>query len=56
MWPLKKKISQTDFRGDGFDDKTDANPGVLGEQDEEGDDTQMDESFSKSSWTYYVEN
>ena len=30
------------FPGDGFEDKTDANPGVLGEQDEEGDDTQMD--------------
>jgi hypothetical protein len=26
------------FPGDGFVDKTDVNPGVLGEQDEEGDD------------------
>ncbi len=30
------------FPGDGFEEKTDPNPGVLGEQDEEGDDTQMD--------------
>ena len=30
------------FPGDVFEEKTDANPGVLGEQDEEGDDTQMD--------------
>jgi hypothetical protein len=29
------------FPGDGFEDKTDTNPGVFGEQDEEGDDTQM---------------
>ena len=30
------------FPGDGFEDKTDTNPGVFGEQDEEGDETQMD--------------
>ena len=29
------------FPGDGFEDKTDPNPGVLREQDEEGDDTQL---------------
>ena len=32
------------FPGDGFVDKTDVNPGVFGEQDEEGDDSRMDES------------
>ena len=32
------------FPGDGFVDNTDANPGVLGEQDEEGDDSRMDET------------
>jgi hypothetical protein len=39
------------FPGDGFKDKTDANPGVLGEQDEEGDEShvsQMDETVGGS--------
>ena len=30
-------------------DNTDANPGVLGEQDEEGDDSRMDEAGAASS-------
>ena len=33
--------------GDGFVDKTDENPGVLGEQDEEGDDTRRNEGSVK---------
>ena len=37
------------FPGDGFVDNTDANPGVLGEQDEEGDDSRMDEAGAASS-------
>jgi hypothetical protein len=37
------------FPGDGFVDKTDPDPGVLGEQDEEGDDTRIDESGGASS-------
>ena len=37
------------FPGDGFVDNTDANPGVLGEQDEEGDDSRMDETGASSS-------
>ena len=37
------------FPGDGFVDNTDANPGVLGEQDEEGDDSRMDETGAASS-------
>ena len=37
------------FPGDRFVDKTDSNPGVLGEQDEEGDDTRMDETGDASS-------
>jgi hypothetical protein len=36
------------FPGDGFVDKTDANSGVLGEQDEKGDDTRMEESGGPS--------
>ena len=32
------------FPGDGCVDKTDANPDVFGEQDEEGDDSRMDET------------
>ncbi len=36
------------FPGDGFEDKTDGNPGVIGKQDEEGDDTQMDVSADGS--------
>ena len=35
------------FPGDGFVDKTDTNPGVLGEQDEEGDDARSTESSAK---------
>ena len=35
--------------GDGFVHKTDANPGVHGEQDEEGDDTRIDEAGGASS-------
>jgi hypothetical protein len=35
------------FPGDGFVNKTDANPGVIGEQ--EGDDTRMDEAGGASS-------
>ena len=35
------------FPGDGFEDKTDATPGVLGEQDEEGD-------THKWTWTLVV--
>ena len=37
------------FPGDGFVDNTDANPDVLGEQDEEGDDSRMDEAGAASS-------
>ena len=37
------------FPGNGFVDKTDANPRVLGEQDEEGDDTRIDETGGASS-------
>ena len=37
------------FPGDGFVDKTDTNPGVIGEQDEEGDDPRMDEAGGVSS-------
>ena len=37
------------FPGDGFVDNTDANPGVIGEQDEEGDDSRMDEEGAASS-------
>ncbi len=36
------------FPGDLFEEKTDGNPGVLGEQDEECDDTQMDVSTGGS--------
>ena len=36
------------FPGDGFEDKTDANPGVSTEQDQEGDDPQMDEVAGSS--------
>ena len=35
------------FPGDGFVDKTDSNPGVLVEQDEEGDDTRSNEGSVK---------
>ena len=35
------------FPGDGFVDKTDANPGVLGEQDEEGDDARSNDGRVK---------
>jgi hypothetical protein len=35
------------FPGDGFVDKTDANPGVLVEQDEEGDDARSNEDSVK---------
>ena len=35
------------FPGDGFVDKTDANPGVLVEQDEEGDDARSNEDSAK---------
>jgi hypothetical protein len=35
------------FPGDGFVDKTVANPGVLGEQDEEGDDTRSNEGSAR---------
>ena len=37
------------FPGDGFVDKTDTDPGVIGEQDEEGDDTRIDETGGASS-------
>ena len=37
------------FPGDGCVDKTDANPDVVGEQDEEGDDSRMDETGAASS-------
>jgi hypothetical protein len=37
------------FPGDGFVDKTDVNPGVFGEQDEEGDDSRMDETGGASA-------
>ena len=37
------------FPGDGFVDNTDANPDVLGKQDEEGDDSRMDEAGAASS-------
>jgi hypothetical protein len=35
------------FPGDGFVDKTDANPGVLVEQDEEGEDPRSNEGSAK---------
>ena len=35
------------FPGDGFVDKTDANPGVFVEQDEEGDDSRSNEGSVK---------
>ena len=42
------------FPGDGFVDKTDANPGVLVEQDEEGDDTRSNEGSAKKRRTSAV--
>jgi hypothetical protein len=35
------------FPGDGFVDKTDTTPGVLGEQDEEGDDSRRNEGSAR---------
>jgi hypothetical protein len=40
------------FPGDGFVDKTDANHGVLGEQDEEGDDTRSNDS-NCNPWQWF---
>jgi hypothetical protein len=51
--PVSEGVQDDDdilgFPGDGFVDKTDTNPGVLGEQDEEGDDTRIDETGGASS-------
>ena len=54
MWAPALEGGQDDddilgFPGDGFVDKTDVNPGVFGEQDEEGDDTRIDETGGASS-------
>ncbi len=40
------------FPGDGFVDKTHANHGVLGEQDEEGDDARSNDS-NCNPWQWF---